>query len=445
MKRYKVIALNLILLTALSCTAILLFHWIGKTSDKDTVFYITNDIHYLANELTDHGEAFQTFYKTGDGKQLEYIDEIVDAFTEDIGRTKPAVLIISGDLTSNGEKKSHQELAEKLAKIEATGTAVYVIPGNHDILNPWARGFKGSEQYVTDYIEKEDFSSIYADFGYKEAISRDTNTLSYLATPTSEVWLLMLDTAIYDLNLGLNFPEADGRITDSTMQWIRECSSLAKENGARIITVMHHNILNHSDVIRSGFTLNDNEAAVQIFKENSLNLVFSGHIHVQDISSDRSSAVPLYDIANSSLAVNPHQYGVLKYSSKDGSFDYSTERVDVEGWAKRNGIKDENLLNFKAYAEDYFGGFAYARTLKKLAENTELTEDQKAAMVDTMRQLNVRYFAGLDNEASEDILQSEGYRLWKSLPEGFNSNYLDSMMSDHDTEDNSLHIEAINQ
>lgn len=443
MKKHKLIVLILILMVFLSGIAVLSNYLISKSSKRDTVFYITNDIHYLSNQLTDHGEAFQTFYKTGDGKQLEYIDEIVDAFTEDIQKNKPEVLIISGDLTSNGEKKSHLELAGKLAKIEAAGTAVYVIPGNHDILNPWARGFQGSEQYVTDYIEPEDFSSIYADYGYKEAISRDTNTLSYLAAPTSEVWLLMLDTAIYDLNLGLNFPETDGRITESTLQWIQECSSLAKKNGARIITVMHHNILNHSDVIRSGFTLNNNEAAVKVFKENSLSLVFSGHIHVQDISSDKSSSAPLYDIANSSLAVNPHQYGILRYSPKDGSFDYSTEPVDVEGWARKNGSKDENLLNFKKYAQDYFDGFAYARAIKKLAENTDLTEEQKAAMADTMRQLNIRYFAGLDNEASEDILQSEGYRLWKSLPEGFNTSYLDSMMSDHDTDDNSLHLEAI--
>ena len=41
-------------------------------------------------------------------------------------------LILSGDLTFNGEKKSHEELAEKFKKVEKSGAPVMVIPGNHD-------------------------------------------------------------------------------------------------------------------------------------------------------------------------------------------------------------------------------------------------------------------------------------------------------------------------
>ena len=42
------------------------------------------------------------------------------------------MLILSGDLTNNGEKESHIDIAEKLKEIEKNGTAVYVIPGNHE-------------------------------------------------------------------------------------------------------------------------------------------------------------------------------------------------------------------------------------------------------------------------------------------------------------------------
>ena len=106
-----------------------------KAKEKVT-FLFASDIHYLAKSLTDKGKAFNTFMDSGDGKQLNYIEEIVDAFIVDIKKKKPDVLIISGDLTTNGEKASHIELAKKLKEIRNSGTLVYVIPGNHDIFKP---------------------------------------------------------------------------------------------------------------------------------------------------------------------------------------------------------------------------------------------------------------------------------------------------------------------
>lgn len=150
-------------------------------SGQDITFFVTSDTHYLAKGLTDGGQAFQQFVNTGDGKETNYMDPLMSAFTRDIKNKKPDVLIISGDLTLDGEKQSHLELAQRLEEIKKSGTLVYVIPGNHDILNPYARGFKGNSQYVVDSISPSDFSKIYGDFGYNDAISRDKDSLSYLA------------------------------------------------------------------------------------------------------------------------------------------------------------------------------------------------------------------------------------------------------------------------
>ena len=286
-------------------------------ADKDINFYITTDIHYLSKDLTDNGEAFNKFVSTGAGKQLGYIDEILSAFTYQVKNKKPDVLIISGDLTNNGEEKSHVDLANKLKEVEKSGTAIYVIPGNHDILNPWAREFKEDKQYVTESIKEKDFSEIYKEFGYDEAILRDKNTLSYLAMPSEDVWLLMLDTNQYEDNSVLGFPQTDGKITDQTFAWIKKCNVLAKEKGAKVITVMHHSLLNHSDVIQEGYTINDNEEVIKQFQNSNLDLILSGHIHIQDISSYKKDAGKIYDIATGSLAVYPHQYGMLNYSFKD--------------------------------------------------------------------------------------------------------------------------------
>lgn len=409
-------------------------------SGRDIILYTAADLHYLSDSLTDHGEAFKKYVSSGDGKDLEYVGETLDAFAYGIQKAKPDILVISGDLTNNGEKASHLELAEKLKRIEKSGTSVYVVPGNHDILNPEAVEYIEDDEYFTENISVKDFSKIYAAFGYDEAISKDKDTLSYLAAPSADMWLLMLDTNQYQNNYKLGFPQTDGKITQDTLNWIEECCALARDNGANIVTVMHHNILNHSDIIPKGYTLNNSTEALTIFKENKLNLILSGHIHIQDISSDGKNTNSIYDIVTGALPVYPHQYGRLRYSAVDGSFDYSTLKVDVEEWSKSKQITDENLNNFSRYSEDYFREFSYDMTCRYFTKNRSYSENEKELMLETMKILNLRYFAGTEDLNPEDIINSEGYKLWLDSPKGFLRNYVLSISNDKDTDDNHLHI-----
>lgn len=378
-------------------------------SAKDLTFFVATDVHYLAESLSDKGEAYQKFI-TSDGRQLNYISEIVDAFTNDIKKKKANVIIVSGDLTTNGEKESHLEFAKKLKKIEEDGTSVFVIPGNHDILNPFARGFKGSNQYVVDHINEKNFEKIYKDFGYDEAISRDTNTLSYLAAPSEDVWLLMVDTAQYKDNIIKNRPRVDGVINPGTLEWIKKCSDLAKKNNAQLIAVMHHNLIDHSESIKEGFTINNSKEVLQLFENCGINLVLSGHTHQQDIKSYSKDDYKVYDVVTSALVVYPQKYGVLKYSPKDG-FDYSTSSVDVESWSKEHGVKDENLNNFKAYSEEYYKAILYNNSIQRyLMDDSTTTEDAKL-MAETSALIRTKYLGGTSILNKQEIMNSQGYKL----------------------------------
>ena len=104
---------------------------------------LMTDIHYLAESLTDRGNMFQSMVEHGDGKLTNYVWEITDAALEEIKLLSPDALIISGDLSLQGEKKSHEELAKKLDEVEKAGITVLVIPGNHDINNPSASVYSG--------------------------------------------------------------------------------------------------------------------------------------------------------------------------------------------------------------------------------------------------------------------------------------------------------------
>lgn len=409
-------------------------------SGSDLTIYVATDLHYLSDQLTDGGEAYEAFIRSGDGKQLHYMDEIMNAFSDEIQQQKPNVLIISGDLTNHGEKNSHEDLAIWLEGIEKSGTSVLVIPGNHDILNPYARAFRGDKQVITDYVDVKEFTKIYAPFGYEEALSRDPNSLSYLAAPAEDVWFLMLDTNRYVDNISLGSPRLDGELSKETLQWISECAEKAKEENAKLIAVMHHNLMDHSEVIRRGFTLNNSDEVLKVFKENNIQLIFSGHIHIQDINSKEVDDYEAVEIVSNALSVNPHQYGVLQYMPDEATFSYETMAVDVSSWARALGNSDVNLLNFEEYAADYFGGFAYDMAYHELSKLSGYTEDEKIAMAETMRILNIRYFAGTENLNASDVVSSKGYKLWMEAPENFFKKYIMSIISDNHLDDQQMII-----
>ncbi|MDF2532192.1 MAG: hypothetical protein K0Q65_1773 [Clostridia bacterium] len=408
-------------------------------SGEEVTFFVASDIHYIAEGLTDDGQAFQNFINSGDGKQLGYIHEIMDAFAVDIKKEKPDVLIISGDLTSNGEQVGHIELAERLKQIEKMGTYVYVIPGNHDILNPYARGFKGNNQYVVSSISDKEFSKIYGSFGYEEAISRDETTLSYLAAPSEDVWLLMLDTAQYENNAALGLPQVDGRIAPGTIDWIKESSEFAKSNGAQLIAVMHHNLLNHSETVREGFTINNSEDIAKLFQQYDINLALSGHIHLQDIKSQNDEGNRIHDVATGSISIYPQKYGVLKYSRRNG-IDYSTNSMDVEGWAKEKGLADENLNNFKGYSKKTAGDRIYARIVSRLAITDAYTTEELKLMGETYKTLYLRYYEGFREVGTPEIKSSPGFQLWQSAEQNSSQRNVLRLVNANGEDNNNLYI-----
>ncbi|MBC1453177.1 metallophosphoesterase [Listeria welshimeri] len=390
--------------------------------DQDLSIIETTDVHYFAPSLTDNGAAFKQYVAAGDGKQLAYSDEITDAFLEDVEAKKTDVLIISGDLTNNGEKTSHEELAKKLAQVEKAGTQVFVVPGNHDINNPWARKFEKDKQLPTDTITPTDFSKIYGDFGYKDAISSDDFSLSYLAAPSSKVWLLMLDTAIYKTNMQQGTPTTEGGLTTGTLDWVKECSALAEKNGAKLIPVMHHNLTNHSDVIQRGFTINYNQQVIDTLTAGNMEFSLSGHIHTQNIRTAKSTdGKEITDIVTNALSVYPHKYGNITYSAKNKNLTYQSQKLDIESWAKEHGKTDKNLLNFDQFDYDTFYNSGYDKAIMDLMTSDAYktySQSDKEKMADTMGLNNMYFFAGTAPP------KSAGMALWDSAPNSFLKDYV---------------------
>lgn len=385
---------------------------------------IATDIHYLARSLTDGGASFQYMVEHGDGKVVTYIEQIVDAFLEDVIKQKPDMLILSGDLTLDGEKKSHEELAEKLYTVKDAGIPVLVIPGNHDINNHHAAEYRGNDRYPAEFTTPGEFRDIYGDFGYNEAMEQDRTTLSYVYEVDEYNRLLMLDTCQYQQKARVG-----GAILSDTYDWIETQLEAAWDDGMNIIPVAHHNLLDQSEIYVDDCTIEHGEQLVERLEDWDVPLFLSGHLHVQHTKrSDGDRGI--WEMVTSSLATPACQYGVLKFRD-DGSFDYYTQSVDVEGWAMRHNRTEEDLLRFREFKEPFLKRVFYNQSYDQLQKINRLDENQRRRMSEVYTQLNYHYYQGNACLIKEQILKNPDYELW--LGDGSSTvltDYVEYILSD---------------
>lgn len=133
---------------------------------------LATDLHYQSASGWDGGKAFQLFVERGDGKVVQYLPELLEAFIDEVIEERPSALVLSGDITMNGEKMNHEELAARLKRVMDAGIQVLVIPGNHDINNTHAAVYFGEEKEQTPSVTPGEFYDIYREYGYDQALSR---------------------------------------------------------------------------------------------------------------------------------------------------------------------------------------------------------------------------------------------------------------------------------
>lgn len=292
----------------------------------DKIWFIT-DLHYLSPDLFDEGQAFSRIEKTAAGKDLRYGYERMSALVEQVKAEQPGLLVISGDLSFNGEKRSMEDLASFFAEIEEAGTQVLVIPGNHDIASGWARAFEGDKQVVTDQVLASDFSKLFADFGYQEASSRDTASLSYLAKPFDNLWFILLDSNIYAEGMGRGAPVTNGRIKSETLEWLEGELVKAEEAGVEVIPVLHHNVLDQHPLLTEGYTLDNASEVRTLLADYGVSFLVSGHTHVQNYRQEAG----LTELVNGAFSVYPASIGEVRFT--ESQLSYQQLQLDLAGQA----------------------------------------------------------------------------------------------------------------
>ena len=371
----------------LAAALILLALVLPARAEGVTRLMVVSDIHYLANPLYDGSDLFVRALRAGDGKLTQHGDTLLDALAGAVERERPDALLATGDLAFNGERESHEALAEWFAGIEATGVPVWVIPGNHDINVPTPRGFSDDGWYPVDGVTADEFAAIYADFTLPATAGAN---LSY-AVDVGGLRVAMTDAAYYD-----GAAQTFGVYTAGHDAWLEGVARDAQASGQALLTASHHSLLAHTEFSKESYQMLGHEAMEATVRRWGGRLHLSGHLHIQHIVESDGLA----DIATGAFCTWPHRYAVVT--------------LDGDSLAYEAKSLDEDLLpeGFLDMSRDWFAGIAEDKVRASL-EGYRVSPEEVDAMAAFAARFNLAYFAGTCVRGDPAWQTDPAWALWR--------------------------------
>ena len=382
--------------------------------NQNTSFAVLSDLHVYDTQLGTTGNAFQA-YLDADPKLLAYSESIFESALADIIKSRVHFVIISGDLTKDGEFTSLLRVVRHLQRLEQAGIQVFVVPGNHDINNHDAVAFAGDTTKPVPSVTPQLFKALYHRFGYGQAISSAPDSLSYVAEPTPGVWLLAIDSVKSAESATSEHPVVSGSITGKTMAWALAKIHEGQSRGKKVIAFMHHGVNLHflSEPQLFPDYLVDNWPIVGAqFAGAGLKAVFTGHYHSQDISNlnvdatGTPAASGLFDIQTGSLASWPCAYRIA-HLDRAGTLNIESRRVTAIH-ADLGGVP------FQQYAENFSRSLLPFQVTAELEQLFGLPEAQAKAAAPIVVDALMANYAGDEDPSDGTLAMIQGFLSYPS-------------------------------
>lgn len=282
----------------------------------DFRFAVVSDLHIgLPHTIWNHPSRFHL---------VEVSIPALELILEHLKQQEIDFLLLPGDLTQHGERDNHAWLQERLSQLPFP---VYAIPGNHDIPNllPNERS-----------IGLKDFPYYYRQFGYK-----NPEQLYYTCEVLPGVQLIGLNSNQFDES-----GKQLGRLDEQQLVWLEQV--LAHSQDKLVLVMVHHNVVEHlprqtDHPLGRRYMLENAPALRKILRDAGVNLVFTGHLHVQDVAYDEG----IYDITTGSLVSYPHPYRILQVRTDEQGKRWleieSHQIKSIPGWENLPQVSREWL------------------------------------------------------------------------------------------------------
>lgn len=297
--------------------------------------FLVTDLHYFSPNIYEPGSRAYLRREQGDQICLKESPAIIDAAFDQMAKCGDTdIILIPGDLINCGEKICHLELIERLRALRGAGKRVYVTTATHDYIgkgydeNDFFRAmrFSGDKPTPVEPTRRDELRALYAEFGPSDAISAHPKSMSYCVKLGDGIRLLALN----DDGNGRSFIG----FYEDCVAWIFEQLEEAKQAGDYIFAMTHHALLPPFEILKSlsGFTISGYQTLAPRFADAGLQLILTGHTHMQHISKLTSEkGNDIYDVSTASLVGAGACIRKIQFDDKNVSIT-SIPIVDVPGW-----------------------------------------------------------------------------------------------------------------
>lgn len=390
---------------------------VSAAEKEELTITVANDLHYNLS----YGNYSGTDYKKDDyshvpGNGQLWIESliIIDTFFEEFRQSESNILLIPGDLVDHGTKEEHAAFSKYLNDFEAaTDKRIYVVPGNHDY-------------YGKDKTTPAQFAEYYANFGYSEAIAKDPNSASYVAELEGDYRLLAVDSC----------KPGDGGsgIDEERKAWIEEQAKKAQKDGKELISMMHHNMLDHfifGEMLHPGAFVKSEIGLPELYAQYSVKYNFTGHTHSHDVKAyTGSNGVTIYDVLTASLNLYPLPYRTVTLGDE---VKIRTEKIEAVDMSSKEGIISDNCYklateDFQAYAlecanhglNSVFDDYLSASKIKSLLKIDEEANPEVCDVIDKVlprftELINMPMYT--DDAQGKENLEKHAKKLGLDFPE----------------------------
>ena len=224
---------------------------------------------------------------------------------------------------------------------------------------------KGEGRFPVEGTDYDDLCNMYRDFGYGDAIAFDEATHSYVAQITEGIRMLAIHCD------SKNQPK--GAMDDRLMAWAKEQLDKAKEEDCSVFAVCHYPIIPPVPVfdLVGDAKIKDWRNVASFLADNGVELVLTGHMHIQSINEFYSEkGNRLIDVCTSALVGSPAKYRKITVDEKSV---LKIESLDVPdfGW-------DLNGLTPQQYFDNHFSFAIIARVRGALGGGKGFVKHLKA-------------------------------------------------------------------
>ena len=318
----------------------------AKSVPETVKFMVISDIHYFDPSLfTLPANANFQLYLAADRKLIIESSAILKNVLATVMTEKPDFLLVTGDLTKDGEKVDHLAVAALFKTLSDLGIKVLVIPGNHDVNNTAAMSYTGTSATSIANVSPAEFASIYGNCGYGNAVERDPNSLSYVSEPVNGVWVMGIDACHY------NPSETAGSMSATTLAWVKSIITKAKNQNKILLSMMHHGMVEHfagQSTMFSEYLISDWKNISTMLADSGMNVVFTGHFHAQDIAKGTGTKGYIYDVETGSTVTAPCPYRTMTLNTLNKTLKITSGKID--------GVTYSTIpagTTFQAYAKNY--------------------------------------------------------------------------------------------